>query len=182
MNQQKFKGRFYLCFLKPVPGEHFELNQAHVGSSRSVSRSCGSVGVSASRGRSCSECPPESNRLRVSSSHLTLFPDAWKSVVDNPSPQFVNPIFVRNILRSLRVALQRKGTIGVSDAGEHVGEPDEFHCFPELYQNIRDNITGVQLDPKLVAKGRREEMKKGMKKGRNEERGKGESKNRCYNM
>ena len=64
------------------------------------------------------------------------------------------------ILRSLREGLieQGKQSNSVFAVGEHVGEPDAFQCYPELYENIRDNITGVTLDSKLVAQARREEM------------------------
>ena len=65
---------------------------------------------------------------------------------------------VATILRALREELLDRRVLHAFDASDHCGEPDELQCWPELYMNINDNITGVKLDPELVAAGRREEM------------------------
>ena len=65
---------------------------------------------------------------------------------------------VSAILRGLRAEAVSAGWIGSLEAGPHIDEPEPWDCHPEYYQQISDNISGVPLDPELVAAARKEEL------------------------
>ena len=61
---------------------------------------------------------------------------------------------VNAVLKSLRQEVKRRYQLGALEAGQHV-----WLTSPEYYEEIYDAITGVRLDPVLVAKARNTEMR-----------------------
>ena len=66
------------------------------------------------------------------------------------------PRLASAVLRALRQDMLTKDGLSMMEARQHVDEPDERQS-----RNLRvyDAITGTQLDPKLVAKAPKDEMK-----------------------
>ena len=61
---------------------------------------------------------------------------------------------VNAVLIASRQELKKRYQLGALEAGQHVDEPDVWLTSPEYYEEIYDAITGVRLDPALVAKAR----------------------------
>ena len=66
---------------------------------------------------------------------------------------------VNVVLKALRQEVKKRYQLGALEAGQHVDEPDVWLTSPEYYEEIYDAITGVRLDPALVAKARNTEMR-----------------------
>ena len=58
------------------------------------------------------------------------------------------------ILKALRQSMRHVGLFGNMEAGYHVDEPDMSHEVAKYF----DDITGIELEPKLVQKARAEEV------------------------
>ena len=65
---------------------------------------------------------------------------------------------VNVVLKAQRQEVKKRYQLGTLEAGQHVDEPDVWLTSPEYYEEIYDAITGVRLDPALVAKARNTEM------------------------
>ena len=59
---------------------------------------------------------------------------------------------VNAVLKALRQEVEKRYQLGALEAGQHVDEPDVWLTNPEDCEEIYDAITGVKLDPVLVAK------------------------------
>eukprot|EP00971_Amphidinium_carterae_P349552 6491074-Amphidinium_carterae.1 len=69
-------------------------------------------------------------------------------------------VHVNSWLLQHLACLMLGGHAGISsiEAGPHVDETGVWDIYPQYYDEVYDNITGVKLDPVLVARGREEEM------------------------
>ena len=66
---------------------------------------------------------------------------------------------VNAVLNALRQEVEKRYQLGALEAGQHVDQPDVWLTNPEYYEEIYDALTGVKLDPVLVAKARNTEMR-----------------------
>ena len=95
-----------------------------------------------------------------------LLPQHWAELQEHHFPikelQMANKcddIQVDNFILNLVIKeLRGAHRLGSLEAGTHVDEPSVWDIHPEYYAECHDTITGQQLDPALVAAGRRAEM------------------------
>ena len=66
---------------------------------------------------------------------------------------------VNAVLKAPRQDVKKRYQLGALEAGQHVAEPDVWLTSPEYYEDIHDAITGLRVDPALVAKARNTEMR-----------------------
>ena len=66
---------------------------------------------------------------------------------------------VNAVLKTLRQEVKKRYKLGTLEAGQHVDEPDVWLTGLEYDEEIYDAVSGVRLDPALVAKARNTEMR-----------------------